>query len=1278
MPGDKWKSAPAWRLRKEDPRIDYISALTPKDLKELEFPILHANGHWNRPEAEFLKRSRLHDLFGPKDMVDPAFGFGTFNFRFAGSKPSAVTMRTSLAQKLRGCVNSRQAMTAYRTFLFVWKDAEPKSPLTQDTMANYLKESKSNGTCRVPPMDIHYAFVHTGEGLKGIAYSCLSGTDIPIDLGPAMRGGEDYVTTAQFLARQHNYLNPYGGCSNVWIDHSMNEPTNKPFMVTHWFASGNGKQTRDFQILDKHVVAAYRLEKHAARPDCAKFEQMQSRLDLVRSAVEVAKAQLEAGSNLAMTKPPGVIYTLKMGVGDSSEMRYADLRFDDSVETVEDAPPEALLENASSDEENSVKSADDEGGENESDPDGDDDEGSESKSDDDNQADDEEHLKEMDGEEYILQLEAQVNTFQPPVVDETFDEDLRDCWERDKNRVVRNGVREDIFGPLDDPLGEDSDELTFRYGPADGETCQIQVRHVRLIRGCERLEEAMTAFGIAAWASQFHGKYPVLTLDTAAHYEVDPGSGITEVPTMDVRIGLIDNGEKWNAFLFSTFSGTNMAIDLTLAAKRGAGYITPGRYLLPHHQKYNSVGGRSAYWKDMNIFNNERDICIVTHCLEKKNGEHLYFSLDEAWAAHVEARSRMGHVKIEDTTDLRRVQDQIRNYVHRVKSGYSEPGGRDWRRISVHNGKDGLIRGGEAGLLRRLNGTVGNAIQAAGEVGGAVAAAQEVEPLASTHASAAKDNQARDDIESAELEKQKGEEDLLDQENPFPESFDDIGVDPFASERVVAGVCLLPYGRTKPPPIASIDEALARARYENGYDHEKMKKIAAFIVMFHKGIAKGKQNTFANNNHLRDVRKRCRKALKEYLDTKLVNLELVPSNEEVLAMRYCAPRGELNATIAGLLAEMGMLKLGQATIHSTGQSVAQDKDTANNSNSSLRQGGGEEGGGNQALGAQQEIEVNSEIEASQDVTRLVAQVRALNERLDALIAKNLATIDYTDDLAQKTEIKMAKQEKAVKKNEKDIADLAEKLAVASKKHDDLDEKVAAASKQHAELNKHVKDELASLNAKRALEQKRMEDMAKKPATPTKLANWAPMPFDQLKAGQVPYTGLPRSVLPQPGSPHAGFPHPGLLRSSSPRSSSENPDFAQPVLPQLTSPPSVPSQRVLPQPSSPQPGSSQPGSPQRATPHTAPRRSTSRKSVTPGSAQKREQDDLGRVEAPTTKRRASMPVAQTSSTQSRRQSGQMKDKAQQEKPAPAKPAPAKLAPAKPAPAEPDADDFDFLE
>jgi hypothetical protein len=79
-----------------------------------------------------------------------------------------------------------------------------------------------------------------------------------------------------------------------------------------------------------------------------------------------------------------------------------------------------------------------------------------------------------------------------------------------------NGVCENIFGPLNAPPGEDSDELTFRYVPGDGETCQIQVRHVRLIRGCERLEEAMTEVGIAAWASQFHGKYP-WSLDTARH-----------------------------------------------------------------------------------------------------------------------------------------------------------------------------------------------------------------------------------------------------------------------------------------------------------------------------------------------------------------------------------------------------------------------------------------------------------------------------------------------------------------------------------------------------------------------------------------------------------------------------------------------------------------------------------------------------------------------------------------------------------------------------------------
>lgn len=131
-------------------------------------------------------------------------------------------------------------------------------------------------------------------------------------------------------------------------------------------------------------------------------------------------------------------------------------------------------------------------------------------------------------------------------------QDPRKHWERSETRFVRNGVQEDIFGAVDTPLGKDNDSVLFRYGLDDEDTCTIQVHHVRLIRACKNPERAMNTFRIAAWASKFHGTYPVITLETASRYEIRAEDGRGEVPNMDVRPRLVSMGAA-GRLLFSTF-----------------------------------------------------------------------------------------------------------------------------------------------------------------------------------------------------------------------------------------------------------------------------------------------------------------------------------------------------------------------------------------------------------------------------------------------------------------------------------------------------------------------------------------------------------------------------------------------------------------------------------------------------------------------------------------------------------------------------------------------------
>jgi hypothetical protein len=255
-------------------------------------------------------------------------------------------------------------------------------------------------------------------------------------------------------------------------------------------------------------------------------------------------------------------------------------------------------------------------------------------------------------------------------------------------------------------------------------------------------------------------------------------------------------------------------------------------------------------------------------------------------------------------------------------------------------------------------------------------------------------------------------------------------------------------GRAESPPIASIDHAVARARLENDHDAKKMEKIVYFIQKFHEGVTWGKDDRFSDNVYLGKVRTRCRQALDEYLpDIGITDTRLLPLHEELLAMKYCHPREELDGAICGMLSDLGLLHLAQAF-----------------TNDFAPQGTVKKDGVDKAKGAShQEPEGNGTAKSADAIARLNAEVQSLKVQVKELATKKDA-IRLTEEVRKKTDRQQQQAEDRMK------AELAGTVAAASKKHEEAE----------AEL----RNEIAALNIELASQQKELKDLASKMEKPS--------------------------------------------------------------------------------------------------------------------------------------------------------------------------------------------------
>ena len=110
--------------------------------------------------------------------------------------------------------------------------------------------------------------------------------------------------------------------------------------------------------------------------------------------------------------------------------------------------------------------------------------------------------------------------------------------------------------------------------------------------------------------------------------------------------------------------------------------------------------------------------------------------------------------------------------------------------------------------------------------------------------------------------------------------------------------------------IAHPEEAQARLRAECEGNTALINEVAIHMQqLYDKRGGSGFRGVYSSNLQLRALKRRLNEAVRAWVEGRPVRN--LPSRPEILAVRYCDPRGELNASIAGHLAFLGLADLAQ-------------------------------------------------------------------------------------------------------------------------------------------------------------------------------------------------------------------------------------------------------------------------------------------------------------------------------------------------------------------------------
>ncbi|KAK4032302.1 hypothetical protein C8A01DRAFT_41263 [Parachaetomium inaequale] len=129
-----------------------------------------------------------------------------------------------------------------------------------------------------------------------------------------------------------------------------------------------------------------------------------------------------------------------------------------------------------------------------------------------------------------------------------------------------------------------------------------------------------------------------------------------------------------------------------------------------------------------------------------------------------------------------------------------------------------------------------------------------------------------------------------------------VHIDPFKSPAVSLDYLLTPE-KWKGLDLAPVEEAVARMRGECENNKQLIKAITKYLEGFHEGVSQSGKPVYSNNTRVRVMKEKLEASLGAHINNEA--LPYVPTKPEILAARYCHPKGELNATIGSMLGAMG-------------------------------------------------------------------------------------------------------------------------------------------------------------------------------------------------------------------------------------------------------------------------------------------------------------------------------------------------------------------------------------
>ncbi len=151
--------------------------------------------------------------------------------------PVGETITGRMIALLRTSKDPNKAIKDYCGYRWAWLHNKDTPAPNLNIFKNPFSMNAPNGAIRIPRITVRLAIAVLDPsptpkrpGHQVFAFSELAGTGTAIDIVEAMHSNSAYVTPGLYLAPKAAYVNPLGGCSNLWREETS-DATHRTYPV---------------------------------------------------------------------------------------------------------------------------------------------------------------------------------------------------------------------------------------------------------------------------------------------------------------------------------------------------------------------------------------------------------------------------------------------------------------------------------------------------------------------------------------------------------------------------------------------------------------------------------------------------------------------------------------------------------------------------------------------------------------------------------------------------------------------------------------------------------------------------------------------------------------------------------------------------------------------------------------------------------------------------------------------------------------------------------------